>query len=166
MSSWCLSAGSFRFLVPPVPTEEFGLPCGKLTSSIDHPLDLIGVTLFRMCEIQPGRMPSLLRGLGIHSCDSSAHRDQSPIHHRISRSDDRDVTQPHRRFMCIHPSDFPLARSPHSARPLPWTLPLAFHPTVTSDAERDWGQPWILGWERLCSTQHKRPQVALTKSSA
>ncbi len=23
---------------------------------------------------------------------------------------------------------------------LPWTLPLAFHPTVTSDAERDWEQ--------------------------
>jgi len=49
---------------------------------------------------------------------------------------------------------------------LPWTLPLAFHPTVTSDAERDWGQPWILGWERLCSTQHKRPRVALIQSSA
>src|SRR3989441_6346922 len=49
---------------------------------------------------------------------------------------------------------------------LPWTLPLAFHPTVTSDAERDWRQPWILGWERLCSTQHKRPQVAPQKSSA
>src|SRR5438067_7718646 len=49
---------------------------------------------------------------------------------------------------------------------LPWTLPLAFHPTVTSDAERDWRQPWILGWERLCSTQHKRLQVAPTKSSA
>src|SRR2546421_12080396 len=49
---------------------------------------------------------------------------------------------------------------------LPWTLPPAFHPTVTSDAERDWRQPWILGWERLCSTQHKRLQVALRKSSA
>jgi hypothetical protein len=30
---------------------------------------------------------------------------------------------------------------------LPWTLPLAFHPTVTSDAERDRRQPWTLGWE-------------------
>ena len=49
---------------------------------------------------------------------------------------------------------------------LPWTLPLAFYLTVASDAERDWRQPWILGWERLCSTQHKRPQVALRKSSA
>jgi putative transposase len=47
---------------------------------------------------------------------------------------------------------------------LPWTLPLAFHLTVASDAERDWRQPWILGWERLCSTQHKRPQVAPTNS--
>ncbi len=49
---------------------------------------------------------------------------------------------------------------------LPWTLPLAFHPAVTSDAERDWGQPRILGWKRLRFTQHKRLQVALTKSSA
>ena len=24
---------------------------------------------------------------------------------------------------------------------LPWALPLAFHPAVTSDAERDWRQP-------------------------
>src|SRR6266516_5173558 len=44
---------------------------------------------------------------------------------------------------------------------LPWTLPLAFHPTVTSDAERDWRPPWILGWERFRSTQHKRHRVAL-----
>src|SRR6266700_1252800 len=37
---------------------------------------------------------------------------------------------------------------------LPWTLPLAFHPSVTSDAERDWRQPRTLGWELLLhSTQ-------------
>ena len=37
---------------------------------------------------------------------------------------------------------------------LPWTLPLAFYPTITSDAERDWRQPWTLGWElTLHSTQ-------------
>jgi hypothetical protein len=37
---------------------------------------------------------------------------------------------------------------------LPWTLPLAFHFTVPSDAERDWRQPWTLGWElALHSTQ-------------
>src|SRR5215469_9662562 len=69
MLSCCLSAGSLRFLVLPVPTEEFGLPCGRLTSCFDHPLDLIGVTLFRMCERQLGRMPSLLRGVGVRSRD-------------------------------------------------------------------------------------------------
>src|SRR5712671_4012996 len=76
----------------------------------------MGVILFRMCEIQLGRMPSLLRELGIHSCDFAAHRDHCPIHHRFSRCDDRDVTQPHQRFICIHPSGFLLARLPHSAR--------------------------------------------------
>src|SRR6266516_2335198 len=30
--------------------------------------------------------------------------------------DDRDVTQPHQRFICIHPSSFPLAWLPLSAR--------------------------------------------------
>jgi hypothetical protein len=31
MSSRCLSAGGLRFLDHPVPAEEFGLPCGRLT---------------------------------------------------------------------------------------------------------------------------------------
>ena len=116
MDFCCLSAGSLRFLLLPVPTEGFGLPYGWLTGNIDLLPDLIGLTLFRMCETQSVRMPSLLRGLGIHSCDSSAHRDRYPVHHRSSRSDDRDVTQPRQRFIHIHPSDFPLARLPHSAR--------------------------------------------------
>src|SRR5262245_59659755 len=30
----------------------------------------------------------------------------------------------------------------------PWTLPLASHPTLTSDACRDWKQAWTLAWER------------------
>ena len=49
----------------------------------------MGVIQFRMCEIHPGRMPSLLRELGILSCDSSAHRDHRSVHHRFSRSDDQ-----------------------------------------------------------------------------
>ena len=89
MDSCDLSAGSLRFLILPFPTEEFGLPCSRLTEGIDHPSDLIGVTLFRMCEKQPVRMPSLLRGLGIRSCDLSARRDRCPIHHRMSRFDDQ-----------------------------------------------------------------------------
>src|SRR6266699_2875243 len=37
---------------------------------------------------------------------------------------------------------------------LPWTLPLAFHPSVTRDEERDRRQPRTLGWELLLhSTQ-------------
>src|SRR6266702_3034621 len=53
-----LSAGSFRFLIHPDPTEAFCLPHGSLTSSIDRLLDLVGVTPFRMCEMQLRRMPS------------------------------------------------------------------------------------------------------------
>lgn len=165
MNSCCLSAGSLRFLVRPVPTEEFGFPYGGLTSGIDHPLDLIGVTLFRMCEIQLGRMPSLLRGVGVRSRDSYAHGDHSPIHHRNSRSDDRDVTQPHQRFICIHPSSFPLARLPRSARsflgryPSLSTPPLPVMQRGIGDSPGHWAGS-------LCSTQHKRPQIARRKSSA
>src|SRR5713226_8647401 len=42
-----------------------------------------------MCEMRSGRMPSLLRGRGILSCDFAAHRDHYPVHHRRSRSDDQ-----------------------------------------------------------------------------
>jgi len=33
----CLSTDSFRFLILPVPTGEFCLPCGRPTQGIDHP---------------------------------------------------------------------------------------------------------------------------------
>lgn len=46
---------------------------------------------------------------------------------------------------------------------LPWTLSLAFHLTVTSDAERDQRQPRTLGWELLRSAPHKRPRVAQSR---
>ena len=75
MDSCCLSAGNVRFLILPVPTEEFSFPYGWLTSGIDHPLDLIGIATFRMCEMQLGRMSSLLRELGIFSCDFCAHKE-------------------------------------------------------------------------------------------
>ena len=64
MCSCCLSAGSFRFLILPVPTEAFCLPCGWLTERIDHLSDLFGVATFHMCETQLGRMPPVLRGRG------------------------------------------------------------------------------------------------------
>jgi hypothetical protein len=64
MDSCCLSAGSIRFLILPTPTEEFGLPCGWLTQSIDHPRDLIGVILFRMCEKQSVRSAFFTAGSG------------------------------------------------------------------------------------------------------
>ena len=79
MVSCCLSAGSLRFLTLPFPTEEFSFPYGWLTQDIDHPWDLIGVTLFRMCEKQSVRMPSLLRGLGVRSRGNWDHGDHCPI---------------------------------------------------------------------------------------
>src|SRR5213083_1316197 len=118
-----------------------------------------------MCEKQSARMPSLLRGMGIHFCDSSAHRDHFPFIIVIAVS----MTRCHAASSKVHlHSSVRFSPGPVASfgSKLPWTLPLAFHLTVASDAERDWRQPWILGWERLCSTQHKRPQVALRKSSA
>src|SRR6266568_8357330 len=57
---------------------------------------------------------------------------------------------------------------------LPWTLPLAFHPSVTSDAERDWRQPRTLGWELLlhstqatsCRTETVSAHAVLARSHA
>ena len=73
MDSCSLSVGTFRFLILPAPTEEFSFPYGELTSGIDHPLDLIGVSTFRMCEIRLERMPSILRGLGAPSRGKEGH---------------------------------------------------------------------------------------------
>jgi hypothetical protein len=37
MISPCLTAGGFRFLVPPLPARELGLPYGWLTTIVDRP---------------------------------------------------------------------------------------------------------------------------------
>ena len=96
--------------------------------------------MFRMGEIQLRRMPSLLRGLGVRSRDGYTHEDHCPVHHRFSRSDDRDVTQPHQRFIRIHPSDFPLARLPLSARSFLGRYPSLSTPLLPVSAVRDWEQ--------------------------
>jgi len=54
-------------------------------------------------------MPSLLRGVGILSRNSNAYEDQSPFIIVSANYDDRKVTQPHRRFIYIHPFSLPLA---------------------------------------------------------
>jgi hypothetical protein len=48
-------------LNPPAPAAELGLPRGRLTRRADC-LDLIGVVMFRMSEMRPGRVSSELRG--------------------------------------------------------------------------------------------------------
>src|SRR6266567_6441892 len=92
-----------------------------------------------MCEKQSARMPSLLRGMGIHFCDSSAHRDHFPFIIVIAVS----MTRCHAASSKVHlHSSVRFSPCPVASfgSKLPWTLPLAFHPTVTSDAERDWEQ--------------------------
>jgi hypothetical protein len=107
----------------------------------------------------------LLRELGVRSRDGSAHGDHCSVHHRVSRSDDHDVTQPRQRFICIHPFSFPLARSPLSARsflghyPSLSTPPLPVTQRGIGDSPGHWA-------ESLRSTQHKRHRVALSQSSA
>ena len=64
MSSRCLSAGSFRFLVPPVPTGAFGFPCGQLTRRL-HWLACktpVGLSCSTPVRCNWGGSPSLLRG--------------------------------------------------------------------------------------------------------
>lgn len=121
--------------------------------------------MFRMCEMQLRRMPSLLRGSGVRSRDGYTHEDHYPIHHRLSRSDDRDVTQPHQRFICIHPFSFLLARLPRSARSFLGHYPSLSTPSLPMTQRGIGDSPghWA---GSLRSTQHKRPHVARIQSSA
>ena len=64
MFSPCLSTAGIRFLQHPVPTEELALPYGWVTNGY-FPIDLTGVTLFRMSQIRQGWKPTALRGLGV-----------------------------------------------------------------------------------------------------
>jgi len=106
--------------------------------------DPIGVATFHTREMPPGWVPPLPRGIGVHEVDLSARLPLLPA----SPFQPVTVTRCHAASSEVH------LRSPVRCSPgpvasfgsmLPWTLPLAFHPTVTSDAERDWRQPWTLG---------------------
>jgi len=138
MDSCYLSAGNVRFLILPVPTEEFSFPHGWLTSGIDRPLDLIGIATFRMCEMQLGR--SALSTAGNNGCPFPwKDGPRRPVSHS-SPFQPFTVTSCHAALSGVQlPSSFQSSPGPVASfgSKLPWTLPLAFHLIVASDAERD-----------------------------
>src|SRR5258708_38438308 len=99
----------------------------------------------------PGRVPPLLRGMGVLHVGFVAPTFQAS---QSSPFQPVTVTRRHAASSEIH------LRSPVRCFPspvasfgskLPWTLPLAFHPAVTSDAERDWEQALDTRLEALAS---------------
>jgi hypothetical protein len=96
LTSAAFQRGSLRFR-PYLPSSAFLLPFSwqpsLLETSSPHwrvlcplrftysgiPRDSIGVPTFRLCEMQLGRMPSLLRGLGVRSRDNWVHEDHCPF---------------------------------------------------------------------------------------
>jgi hypothetical protein len=87
--SFAFQLAAFASWSFPFPLRSSAFLAVGLTFGIDRPVDLIGVTSFRMCETQLGRMPSLLWGMGVRSRDLYVHGDQCSLHHRMSRSDDQ-----------------------------------------------------------------------------
>jgi hypothetical protein len=138
MSSRCLSAGSLRFLRHLLPTGDFGVPYGSLTQG--RPETPLGFPRSTRVRSHRGGLPPLLRGRGVHYVSFVALT--FPFSH-TSLFQPVTVTRRHAASAEVY------LRSPVRCFPspvasfgskLPWTLPLAFHPTVTSDAERDWEQ--------------------------
>ncbi len=89
MFSLCLTAGGFRFLVPPVPARELGLPYGWLTTIADRPYrgycvphirDTSGVGCPLYCgEVwcpskQEYRLSAFMKGPTVPSSFSQHHR--------------------------------------------------------------------------------------------
>src|SRR6266852_5785815 len=138
MSSCCLSTSSLRFLRHLLPTGAFGVPCGSLTQEKpETPLGFPRSPRVRChrggCLLYCGEMGVLHVGFVAPTFQTSQSSPFQPV----------TVTVRHAASSDVH------LRSPVRCFPspvasfglkLPWTLPLAFHPTVTSDAERDWEQ--------------------------
>ncbi len=73
MVSRCLSATGISLLGHPVPAEELGPPCGRLTGPWGPDLD--GVTAFRTHELRSGWAPSVPRG---QRCSSQTEATSRP----------------------------------------------------------------------------------------
>src|SRR5712692_2430360 len=138
MSSCCLSTSSLRFLRHLLPTGAFGVPCGSLTQEKpETPLGFPRSPRVRChrggCLLYCGEMGVLHVGFVAPTFQTSQSSPFQPVTvtGRHAASSDVHLRSPLRCF----PS--PVASF---GLKLPWTLPLAFHPTVTSDAERDWEQ--------------------------
>ncbi len=115
----CLTAGDFRFLVPPLPARALDLPCGWLTAEARQTLSGLLRPAYARCErvgcpfycgevrcprIQRHRLHAFMKEHLVPSLFSRHHRLCHP------RSDDLLLTQPHQGFTPVHPSALHLAR--------------------------------------------------------
>ena len=133
-ASRCVSAADIRFLGHPVPAEELGPPCGRLTER-DFPPGPRRGTAFRAHELRPGWVPSLPRGQRCSSRPSRRLARRVPLHPRPvlpsppptihqRGSLSRGIT----RVRAIHPSGLPLACGRPDGTDSTWAFPRASHP--------------------------------------
>jgi hypothetical protein len=111
---------------PAVPIPTGGSAFLTVGSPADRPPpDSIGVSTFRTDEIQPGRVPSILRGRGAcinatagvdHSTGPSLPSSSAIVGRPLGTQP--KMTKPHRRFTSVHPSGLLLARFVLMARTL------------------------------------------------
>jgi hypothetical protein len=152
MTSCCLSASSLRFLVRPVPTEDFRFPCESPTQGIDLPETSLGFPRFACARYNWGGC-LLYCGDGCPRLWKKDHRFRFPF--ITVRAVSMTWTNAASSKVQL-PSSFQFSPDLVASfgLKLPSTVFLAFHLTVTSNAERSWRQPWTLGWKRLLhSTQ-------------
>jgi hypothetical protein len=153
--SLCLTAGGFRFLVPPLPARELGLPYGWLTVEARQTLSgLLCLAYPRYerggCPLYCGevwcpsrqeyRLSAFMKGNMVPSSFSQHHRLCYP------HSDDQLITQPHQGFTLVHPSALHLARFSFVAKlPLRHYLRLRTLPLPGTHAEIG-DRLWTLAW--------------------
>jgi len=126
MFSRCLSAGRIRFLGHLVllgccTVLADGLLIYRVSPYLPRSVPM-GVSTFRSSEMRLGWVLSLLRGLGVltwgywrSSCTNAAMWSSHVLLTQIRPSllltvPAFKLTEPHREFTCVHPSNLPLAR--------------------------------------------------------
>jgi len=132
MLSRRLSAAGFRLLGHLLPAEDFRPPCGRPTGSRRTSS---GLSRSAPVETRTGWVPSILRGRGVPTefqGENSVRDPKLPYQPSIRQP---SMTEPQRRFTCVHPSVLSLARIAKMV-PAPLGLHLLLHTRLTRSQPR------------------------------
>ncbi len=134
----------------PFPARGFRSPRGRPTAPPSGGPDSVGVSVFRMCELRPGWVPSLLRGGGVLPTGTASpvgacrFPAASPVPHWNHPPVELLITE-HAKIHSRSPvRPFPRPSSPGGTGTLR-LLPRASHPAVTHDARQGGNSPMDTG---------------------